>query len=115
MVKQTSTDGRLAFTTELALSVAESNVVFIGVETPSLRGDGHADLSFVYSAAADVARDVRGFTVVVTKSTVPVGTGDEVERTIRHTNPAAGVVVVSNSKFLREARLLKTSNALIAS
>lgn len=94
--------GRLTFTTELAPSVARADVVFIGVGTPSRRGDGHADLSYVYAAAADIARAVEGFTVVVTKSTVPVGTGDEVERIIRETNPNADVIVVSNPEFLRE-------------
>jgi UDPglucose 6-dehydrogenase len=94
--------GRLAFTTAIAPAVAAADVVFIGVGTPSRRGDGHADLSYVYAAAADIARAVQGFTVVVTKSTVPVGTGDEVERIIRETNPDADVVVVSNPEFLRE-------------
>lgn len=94
--------GRLSFTTDLVASVADADVVFLAVGTPSRRGDGHADLSFVYAAAADIARAVRGFTVVVTKSTVPVGTGDEVERIFRSINPDADVVVVSNPEFLRE-------------
>lgn len=99
--------GRLTFTTNLARAVAEAEVVFIGVGTPSRRGDGHADLSYVYAAATDIARAVKGFTVVVTKSTVPVGTGDEVERIIRETNPAADVVVVSNPEFLREGAAIE--------
>jgi UDPglucose 6-dehydrogenase len=102
LVADNAKAGRLTFTTDLAPAVAKADVVFIGVGTPSRRGDGHADLSYVYAAAADIARAVKGFTVVVTKSTVPVGTGDEVERIIRETNPAADVVVVSNPEFLRE-------------
>lgn len=94
--------GRLSFTTELAGAVAAADMVFIAVGTPSRRGDGHADLSYVYAAAREIALAVTGFTVVVTKSTVPVGTGDEVERIIRETNPAADVAVVSNPEFLRE-------------
>jgi UDPglucose 6-dehydrogenase len=94
--------GRLRFSTDLASAVAAADVVFISVGTPSRRGDGHADLTYVRAAAADVARALDGFTLVVTKSTVPVGTGDEVERIIRATNPAADVAVVSNPEFLRE-------------
>lgn len=94
--------GRLAFTTDLAEGMAGAEAVFIAVGTPSRRGDGHADLSYVHAAARDVARNLRGFTVVVTKSTVPVGTGDEVERIIRTTNPEADVAVASNPEFLRE-------------
>ncbi len=93
---------RLSFTTDLAGPVGEADVVFIAVGTPSRRGDGHADLSYVYGASREIARAVKGFTVVVTKSTVPVGTGDEVERIIREENPAADVTVVSNPEFLRE-------------
>ena len=99
--------GRLTFTTDLAPAVANSDVVFIAVGTPSRRGDGHADLSYVYAAAADIARAIKGFTVVVTKSTAPVGTGDEVERIIRETNPAADVVVVTNPEFLREGSAIE--------
>lgn len=99
--------GRLTFTTDLSSAVSSAEVVFIGVGTPSRRGDGHADLSYVYSAAADIARAVQGFTVVVTKSTVPVGTGDEVERIIRETNTSADVEVVSNPEFLREGAAIE--------
>ena len=99
--------GRLTFTTDLAPAVANSDVVFIAVGTPSRRGDGHADLSYVYAAAADIARAIKGFTVVVTKSTAPVGAGDEVERIIRETNPAADVVVVTNPEFLREGSAIE--------
>lgn len=107
LVADNARSGRLSFTTDLAPAVANSDVVFIAVGTPSRRGDGHADLSYVYAAAADIARAVRGFTVVVTKSTAPVGTGDEVERIIRETNPAADVVVVTNPEFLREGSAIE--------
>jgi UDPglucose 6-dehydrogenase len=93
---------RLSFSTDLVSAVARSQAVFIAVGTPSRRGDGHADLSFVYQAAKDIAVGLAGFTVVVTKSTVPVGTGDEVERIIRETRPDADFAVVSNPEFLRE-------------
>lgn len=94
--------GRLTFTTNLASAVPGADVVFIAVGTPSRRGDGHADLSFVYAVAREVAASVSGFTVVATKSTVPVGTGDEVAHIIATTNPHADVAVVSNPEFLRE-------------
>ncbi len=94
--------GRLSFTTDLKTSVASADVVFIAVGTPSRRGDGHADLSYVYAAARSIAEAMDGFTVVVDKSTVPVGTGDEVVRIIGETNPAADFAVVSNPEFLRE-------------
>jgi UDPglucose 6-dehydrogenase len=94
--------GRLSFTTELAGPVASADAVFIAVGTPSRRGDGHADLSYVYQAARDVVAALDGFTVVVTKSTVPVGTGDEVERIMREARPEADFAVVSNPEFLRE-------------
>ena len=93
---------RLSFTTDLAAAVVGADAVFIGVGTPSRRGDGHADLSYVHQAARDIATALTGFTVVVTKSTVPVGTGDAVERTIRDIRPDADFVVVSNPEFLRE-------------
>lgn len=99
--------GRLTFTTDIKAAVAESDVVFIGVGTPTNKETGHADLKYVYAAARDIAAAVEGFTVVVTKSTVPVGTGDEVERIIRETNPDADVAVVSNPEFLREGAAIK--------
>ncbi|EJK78146.1 UDP-glucose/GDP-mannose dehydrogenase family protein [Agrobacterium rhizogenes] len=99
--------GRLSFSTDVETSVAASDVVFIAVGTPSRRGDGHADLSYVYAAAREIAEHVKGFTVIVTKSTVPVGTGDEVERIIRETNPNADVAVVSNPEFLREGAAIE--------
>ncbi|WP_247342649.1 UDP-glucose/GDP-mannose dehydrogenase family protein, partial [Bradyrhizobium sp. 61] len=98
---------RLDFTTDLSKPVADADAVFIAVGTPSRRGDGHADLSYVYAAAREIAQSLSGFTVVVTKSTVPVGTGDEVERIIRETNPAADVVVASNPEFLREGAAIR--------
>jgi UDPglucose 6-dehydrogenase len=98
---------RLDFTTDLAGPVAEADAVFIAVGTPSRRGDGHADLSYVYAAAREIATALRGFTVVVTKSTVPVGTGDEVERLIFEANPSADVVVASNPEFLREGAAIR--------
>ncbi len=94
--------GRLGFTTDLSEGVKGAEAVFIAVGTPSRRGDGHADLGYVFAAAAEVATAVSGFTVVITKSTVPVGTGDEVERILRHNNPEAEFAVVSNPEFLRE-------------
>ncbi|MGA9659821.1 MAG: UDP-glucose/GDP-mannose dehydrogenase family protein [Asticcacaulis sp.] len=99
--------GRLTFTTDIKAAVAGSDVVFIGVGTPTNKDTGHADLKYVYAAARDIAAAVDGFTVVVTKSTVPVGTGDEVERIIRETNPEADVAVVSNPEFLREGAAIK--------
>jgi UDPglucose 6-dehydrogenase len=99
--------GRLSFTTDLAGPVAEADAVFIGVGTPSRRGDGHADLAYVYAAARDIGKALRKFTVVVTKSTVPVGTGDEVERIIREANPTAQFAVASNPEFLREGAAIE--------
>ena len=94
--------GRLGFTTELAESMAGAEAVFIAVGTPSRRGDGHADLSYVYGVAREIGELLDGPTVVVTKSTVPVGTGDEVERILRDVAPGADFSVVSNPEFLRE-------------
>ena len=98
---------RLKFTSDLAGAVANSDAVFIAVGTPSRRGDGFADLSFVYDAARQIARALDGFTVVITKSTVPVGTGDEVERIIRETRPDVACEVVSNPEFLREGAAIR--------
>jgi UDPglucose 6-dehydrogenase len=102
LVKSNVKAGRLSFTTDLAEGMADAEAVFIAVGTPSRRGDGHADLSYVHAAARDIAKNLKGFAVVVTKSTVPVGTGDEVERIIREANPAADFAVASNPEFLRE-------------
>lgn len=94
--------GRLTFTTDLETAVKGVDAVFIAVGTPSRRGNGHADLSYVYAAAEEIARAIDGYTVIVTKSTVPVGTGREVERIVRETRPDADFDVVSNPEFLRE-------------
>jgi UDPglucose 6-dehydrogenase len=102
LVAQNVKAERLFFSTEAADAVKGADAVFIAVGTPSRRGDGHADLSYVYAAAEEVASLVDGFTVVVTKSTVPVGTGDEIEKIIRRVRPDADVAVVSNPEFLRE-------------
>ena len=99
--------GRLSFATDLKTSVESADAVFIAVGTPSRRGDGHADLTYVYAAAREIAAAISGFTVVVTKSTVPVGTGDEVERLILEANPSADVVVASNPEFLREGAAIR--------
>ncbi len=95
-------DGRLSFAVDGAEAIRSADAVFIAVGTPSRRGDGHADLSYVYAAAEEIADLIQGFTVVVTKSTVPVGTGDEIERIIRARRPEADFAVVSNPEFLRE-------------
>lgn len=94
--------GRLSFSTDLPANVKGADAVFIAVGTPSRRGDGHADLSYVYAAAEEIAGSIDGFTVIVDKSTVPVGTGDEVERIVRDANPDADFAVISNPEFLRE-------------
>ncbi|HEY0625486.1 MAG TPA: UDP-glucose/GDP-mannose dehydrogenase family protein [Allosphingosinicella sp.] len=100
-------DGRLEFTTDLPSAVAEAEAIFIAVGTPSRRGDGHADLSYVYGATEEIAAALKRPAVVVTKSTVPVGTGDEVERIIRKTSPDAKAWVVSNPEFLREGAAIE--------
>ncbi|MDK4734624.1 UDP-glucose/GDP-mannose dehydrogenase family protein [Rhizobium sp. CNPSo 3490] len=107
LVAENTSTGRLSFSTDVGESVRGADVVFIAVGTPSRRGDGHADLSYVYAAAREIATYVEGFTVIVTKSTVPVGTGDEVERIVRETNPSADVAVVSNPEFLREGAAIE--------
>lgn len=102
LVERNVRDGRLAFSTDLAKAVADAEAVFIAVGTPSRHGDGFADLTYVYAAAAEVARAAQGPLIVITKSTVPVGTGDEVERICRETRPDLEIDVVSNPEFLRE-------------
>lgn len=94
--------GRLTFTLDLATAVAEADAVFIAVGTPTRRGDGHADLTYVYAAAEEIAHSLRDYTVVVTKSTVPVGTNREVAAVISKANPDANFDVASNPEFLRE-------------
>jgi len=107
LVAQNVKAGRLSFSTDATEAVKGADAVFIAVGTPSRRGDGHADLSYVYAAAEEVAGMVDGFTVVVTKSTVPVGTGDEIENIIRRVRPDADVAVVSNPEFLREGAAIE--------
>ena len=99
--------GRLSFTTELKPAVDGADAVFIAVGTPSRKADGHADLSYVYGAAKEIAEAVTGPVVIVTKSTVPVGTGDEVERIVRQANPNAEFAIVSNPEFLREGAAIE--------
>ncbi|PHR94189.1 MAG: UDP-glucose 6-dehydrogenase [Robiginitomaculum sp.] len=101
------TGGRLTFTTNVVEAVGAADVVFIAVGTPSRRGDGHADLSYVYAASRTIAGAIDGYTVVVTKSTVPVGTGDEVQRIIAEVNPNADFSVASNPEFLREGAAIE--------
>ena len=98
---------RLFFTTDAADAIKDADAVFIAVGTPSRRGDGHADLSYVYAAAKEIAGLMDGFTVIVTKSTVPVGTGDEVEQIVRDARPDGDFAVVSNPEFLREGAAIK--------
>jgi UDPglucose 6-dehydrogenase len=99
--------GRLSFTTDLPLAVREADAVFIAVGTPSRRGDGHADLSFVFGAAEEIAAALDGYTVIITKSTVPVGTGQRVEEIIRKLRPDADFDVASNPEFLREGSAIE--------
>jgi UDPglucose 6-dehydrogenase len=102
LVERNVRAGRLSFTTHTREAVEHADAVFIAVGTPSRRGDGYADLSYVHAAAREIAGFIQGFTVVVTKSTVPVGTGDEIEAIIRAERPGVDVAVVSNPEFLRE-------------
>jgi UDPglucose 6-dehydrogenase len=107
MVATNAREGRLTFTTDLKKPVIEADAVFIAVGTPSRRGDGHADLSYVHAAAREIAATLSGFTVIVTKSTVPVGTSDDVERIIQEARPDADFAVVSNPEFLREGAAIE--------
>ena len=107
LVNKSVRDGRLVFTTDLSSAIKDAEAVFIGVGTPSRRGDGHADLTYVFDAAREIARAMTGYCVVVTKSTVPVGTGDEIERIMRETRPDIDVSVVSNPEFLREGAAIE--------
>ncbi|MAN45230.1 MAG: UDP-glucose/GDP-mannose dehydrogenase family protein [Alphaproteobacteria bacterium] len=107
LVAKNVEEERLFFTTEAKDAIKDADAVFIAVGTPSRRGDGHADLSYVYAAAEEIAQLMDGFTVVVTKSTVPVGTGDEVEEIIRKARPDGDFAVVSNPEFLREGAAIK--------
>jgi UDPglucose 6-dehydrogenase len=102
LIAKNTAAGRLSFTTNLAEAVAEAEAVFIAVGTPTRRGDGHADLTYVMAAAEEIARALKGYAVVVTKSTVPVGTNRKVAEAIRAANPQAKFDVASNPEFLRE-------------
>src|SRR5437667_6664374 len=102
LVAKNAREERLFFTTKLAAAAAAADAIFIAVGTPSRRGDGHADLSYVFAAAEEIAAALDGYTVVITKSTVPVGTGRKVEETIRRIRPNAQLDVCSNPEFLRE-------------
>ena len=107
LVARNVAEGRLVFATDGSEAIPAADAVFIAVGTPSRRGDGHADLSYVHAAAREIAPLLRGMTVVVTKSTVPVGTGDEIEAIVRETCPEADVAVVSNPEFLREGSAIE--------
>jgi len=107
LVEHNFREGRLKFSEEFAEPVRDAEAIFIAVGTPSRRGDGHADLSYVYTAAREIAAELDHFTVVITKSTVPVGTGDEVDRIIRGLRPDINVAVVSNPEFLREGAAIR--------
>jgi len=106
LVERNVDQGRLRFSTDLAAAAAAADLIFIAVGTPSRRGDGHADLSFVYAAAKSLAPHLRGYTVLVDKSTVPVGTARQVQRIVRDENPDADFDVASNPEFLREGAAL---------
>src|SRR5437868_3916058 len=107
LVAANVTAGRLSFGTALGEAVHDADAVFIAVGTPTRRGDGHADLSYVYAAAGEIAEALDGYTVVVTKSTVPVGTGREVARIIGQARPGAAFDVASNPEFLREGAAIE--------
>jgi UDPglucose 6-dehydrogenase len=107
LVRSNVEAGRLSFTTASAAAVAAADAIFLAVGTPSRRGDGFADLSYVYDAARQIAAEMRGFTVVATKSTVPVGTNDEVDAIIRKLRPDADFTVVANPEFLREGAAIE--------
>lgn len=107
LVARNRAQGRLNFVTDIREVAADADVIFIAVGTPSRRGDGHADLSYVHAAARDIAASMSKFTVIVTKSTVPVGTGDDVERIVRDVRPDAEFAVVSNPEFLREGAAIR--------
>ena len=107
MVRHNVQEGRLSFTTEMATAIPEADAVFIAVGTPtSRRGDGYADLTYIHAAARELAPFLQGYTVVVDKSTVPIGTARQVERIIRETRPDADFDMASNPEFLREGAAL---------
>ena len=107
LVKKNKDANRLTFSIDVKKNIADADVVFIAVGTPARRGDGHADLSYIYEAAEEIAKNLIGYTVVVTKSTVPVGTGNEIKNIIKKINPKAKFDVVSNPEFLREGNAIE--------
>ena len=107
LIKKNKSAGRLTFSNDIDGNIRKSDIVFIAVGTPSRRGDGHADLSYVYHAAEQIGKNIDGYTVVVTKSTVPVGTGLEVKNIIKKVNPNADFDVISNPEFLREGNAIQ--------
>ncbi len=107
LIKKNKSAGRLTFSNDIDGNISKSDIVFIAVGTPSRRGDGHADLSYVYQAAEQIGKKIDGYTVVVTKSTVPVGTGLEVKNIIKKVNPNADFDIVSNPEFLREGNAIQ--------
>ena len=107
LVKKNKNSGRLSFSNDIDQNIKKADVVFIAVGTPSRRGDGHADLTYVYEAAEKIAKNLDGYTVIVNKSTVPVGTGAEVKNIIKKINPDALFDVVSNPEFLREGNAIE--------
>lgn len=107
VLARNTASGRLSFDTDLAANVPNADVVFLAVGTPMRRGDGYADLSYVYQAVEELAPHLSGFTVITTKSTVPVGTSREIERRVRKVNPDADVAVCSNPEFLREGSAIQ--------
>ena len=107
LVKKNKNSGRLSFSNDIDQNIKKADIVFIAVGTPSRRGDGHADLTYVYEAAEKIAKNLDGYTVIVNKSTVPVGTGAEVKNIIKKINPNALFDVVSNPEFLREGNAIE--------
>ena len=107
LIKKNKSAGRLTFSNNIDGNIKKSDIIFIAVGTPSRRGDGHADLSYVYQAAEQIGKKIDGYTVVVTKSTVPVGTGLEVKNIIKKVNPNADFDVISNPEFLREGNAIQ--------
>ena len=99
LVERNRKAGRLHFTTSITQTVADADIVFIAVGTPTRRGDGHADLTYVFAAATEIAQNLSGYTVIVTKSTVPVGTGRKLQEVVRQANPDADFDVASNPEF----------------
>ncbi len=107
LIEKNRQERRLSFTTDLREAVARADAVFVAVGTPARRGDGHADVTYVLEAAREIAAALQGYTVIITKSTVPVGTGDQVEAVIRKARPGAQFAVVSNPEFLREGAAIE--------